>query len=83
MEKITCKLAEYVNSPQGYGLLFPPTENDIWACILINTPKDKKYIKYIIKSEWINDESGTYTPEHTDLQIPLGVLTYWLDIYIQ
>ena len=82
MEKITLKLAEYPDHPRGYGLLCPPSEDAEWALMTQELPSTVKYLKHFRRTGW-EATSGTYSPEfNPDLIIPLGLLTYYVDVYV-
>lgn len=85
MEKITYKLKDYPETPQGYGQMYPPTESDIFEKML-ELPKNCRYIKHFMRSEWIRDydEEEFYSPKFDkELKIPYGTTTYYLDVYVE
>ena len=83
MKKKTFKLAEYENTPQGYAPMYPPSDSLIWDRILLNVPNTQQYLKHIIRTEWKPTE-GYHTPEfNQSMNIPLGTLCYYIDIYVK
>ena len=84
MEMMTVAIAEYEDHPKDYGLLNPPTEEDVWKTIHEALPKDKEYLKHFVVKGWEEyDDGRTYTPCFGGPQIPTGVLIYYANIYIQ
>ena len=84
MEKIRITIAEYDETPQGYSLMCPPTETEIWNTLLAKMPPDKDYLNHVVFSGWVETE-GLYYPGrgYCGPGIPYGILTYYADVYVQ
>ena len=81
---MTAVIAEYEDHPQGYGLLSPPTDQDVWKVIYETIPEDKEYLKHFVVQGWEKyDDDRYYVPSFGGLKIPTGVLVYYVNIYVQ
>lgn len=82
MEKIQVKIAEYEGHIQGYELMYPPTEQYIWEQIMLNIPKNKRYLKHFINRGFtVNSDLDCH--KVGGLEIPRGLLEYFAVIYIE
>lgn len=84
MKKISKILKIIKEMPRGYQPFAIPGERDAFEAMCELIP-DRKYIKYFITQEWIEDKSlPVYVPKgDSSLKIPQGDLRFVLDIYYE
>lgn len=74
-----------VSSDKPNGSNSPLKESNIWEQIQKMIPKNGKYIKHFVESDWIENKNyPVYQFRHRDCpsaDIPCGDLNYWLIVY--
>ena len=95
MQKLKILLKAYPKHPKEYGILREENwERLAWEIMTEHIKAPLRYLKHFTESEWIDtsDKDGVYISTSSDLnfkkhvddlKIPLGVLSYYVVVYIE
>ncbi len=84
MNKLTVKVKDFPNTPQGYDTWNAPTEGDAFQRMSEELPHNSRYIKHFWRQTWFKGEGFHTPPDWTSVdKIPIGVLTYWIDVFYE